>query len=277
MAHVAEALITTPHKSVCSSWVANAHKMLQMPFPRGAHRCAGHVSGRPPAATIPPLRRSGCIGRQQQHAGAWLDRPSCSQATLLPSAAAAGGASCADSQDVPESSLRTADTSSATVEDPNDPLWGPLPGSNGANSTLSAGPAHTSSATSAWSPAAAAAAAASAVAAAAESAPPLAPGLYLVGTPIGNLEDISLRALRVLRGAALVLAEDTRHTAKLLAAYGISNRSVSFHAHNEKGRQERVVQRLLQGEVRGARGLVVAGAAGRAGAEAAVSSNAAAA
>jgi len=66
--------------------------------------------------------------------------------------------------------------------------------------------------------------------------PLLAPGLYLVGTPIGNLEDITLRALRVLRTADAVLAEDTRHTKRLLQRYGIDCRLVSYHAHNERQR-----------------------------------------
>lgn len=56
---------------------------------------------------------------------------------------------------------------------------------------------------------------------------------YLVGTPIGNLEDISFRALRVLRSATLVLAEDTRHSRKLLSHYGINASMLSFHEHNE--------------------------------------------
>ncbi len=59
------------------------------------------------------------------------------------------------------------------------------------------------------------------------------PGLLsVVATPIGNLEDITLRALRVLREADLVAAEDTRHTAKLLRHHGIQARTLSFHAHN---------------------------------------------
>ena len=66
----------------------------------------------------------------------------------------------------------------------------------------------------------------------------LRPGLYVVGTPIGNLEDVTLRALRVLRDADLVLAEDTRHTRKLLSYFGIGHRPLqSFHAHNEHERQ----------------------------------------
>src|SRR5712691_11788373 len=56
--------------------------------------------------------------------------------------------------------------------------------------------------------------------------------LYVVSTPIGNLEDISLRALRVLREVALIAAEDTRHTRKLLAHHGIPARVLSVHEHN---------------------------------------------
>ena len=59
-----------------------------------------------------------------------------------------------------------------------------------------------------------------------------------MGTPIGNLEDVTLRALRVLRDANLVLAEDTRHTRKLLSYFGVAHRPLqSFHAHNEHERQ----------------------------------------
>ena len=79
------------------------------------------------------------------------------------------------------------------------------------------------------------------------SDPPLAPGLYLVGTPIGNVEDITLRALRVLRSADAVLAEDTRHTGRLLARYGIRKRLVSYHAHNERARRDHLVARIAGG------------------------------
>ena len=80
------------------------------------------------------------------------------------------------------------------------------------------------------------------------SDPPLAPGLYLVGTPIGNLEDITLRALRVLRSADAVLAEDTRRTGRLLARYGIrKRRMVSYHAHNERARRDDLVARIAGG------------------------------
>jgi len=72
-------------------------------------------------------------------------------------------------------------------------------------------------------------------------------GLYLVGTPIGNLEDVTLRALRVLRGADAVLAEDTRRTRRLLSAYGISTQLVSYHAHNEAKRRESALRRLTSG------------------------------
>jgi 16S rRNA (cytidine(1402)-2'-O)-methyltransferase len=76
---------------------------------------------------------------------------------------------------------------------------------------------------------------------------PLAAGLYLVGTPIGNLEDITLRALRVLRTADAVLAEDTRHTRRLLERYGIDARLVSYHAHNEMKRRGPLLERMRSG------------------------------
>ncbi|GBF94816.1 hypothetical protein Rsub_07988 [Raphidocelis subcapitata] len=76
----------------------------------------------------------------------------------------------------------------------------------------------------------------------------LQPGLYLVGTPIGNLEDISVRALRVLRGVDTVLAEDTRHSRRLLDHFGIRTPLLSCHEHNEQQRARAVVQRLQSGE-----------------------------
>lgn len=75
----------------------------------------------------------------------------------------------------------------------------------------------------------------------------LAPGLYLVATPIGNLEDITLRALRVLREADLLACEDTRQTQKLLNHYGIKTRTVSYHRHNEAGRASELVESLKAG------------------------------
>jgi 16S rRNA (cytidine1402-2'-O)-methyltransferase len=75
----------------------------------------------------------------------------------------------------------------------------------------------------------------------------LAPGLYLVATPIGNLEDITLRALRVLRQADLIACEDTRQTQKLLHHYGIEKPTVSYHEHNEASRAAELIDNLAQG------------------------------
>jgi 16S rRNA (cytidine1402-2'-O)-methyltransferase len=75
----------------------------------------------------------------------------------------------------------------------------------------------------------------------------LASGLYLVATPIGNLEDITLRALRVLKQADLVACEDTRQTQKLLNHYSISTRTTSYHEHNEITRAAELVVELEQG------------------------------
>ncbi len=72
--------------------------------------------------------------------------------------------------------------------------------------------------------------------------------LYLVFTPIGNLEDITLRALRVLREADLIAAEDTRHTGKLLAHYEIQRPLISLHEHNEPARLSHILDRLHAGE-----------------------------
>src|ERR1700735_4932103 len=76
---------------------------------------------------------------------------------------------------------------------------------------------------------------------------PLAPGLYLVATPIGNLEDITLRALRVLKQVDRIACEDTRQTAKLLGHFGITTPTVSYHAHNEAVRADELMQALTQG------------------------------
>jgi len=75
----------------------------------------------------------------------------------------------------------------------------------------------------------------------------LEPALYLVATPIGNLEDITLRALRVLRQADLIACEDTRQTQKLLNHYGISTPTTSYHEHNEVTRAPALVIELEQG------------------------------
>src|SRR6201996_2666089 len=76
---------------------------------------------------------------------------------------------------------------------------------------------------------------------------PLAPGLYLVSTPIGNLEDITLRALRVLRSVERIACEDTRQTAKLLNHFGIQTPTVSYHQHNEQSRSNELVEALRAG------------------------------
>ncbi len=76
---------------------------------------------------------------------------------------------------------------------------------------------------------------------------PLAPGLYLVATPIGNLEDITLRALRVLRSVDRIACEDTRQTAKLLGHFGIRTPTVSYHTHNENARAGELIEALKTG------------------------------
>ena len=76
---------------------------------------------------------------------------------------------------------------------------------------------------------------------------PLAPGLYVVATPIGNLEDITLRALRVLREVDLIACEDTRHTQKLLNHFEIKSPTRSYHEHNEAARAEELIERIAKG------------------------------
>lgn len=80
-----------------------------------------------------------------------------------------------------------------------------------------------------------------------EIEPPLAPGLYLVATPIGNLEDITLRALRVLRSADRIACEDTRQTQKLLNHFQIATPTVSCHQHNERQRADEFIEALKAG------------------------------
>jgi 16S rRNA (cytidine1402-2'-O)-methyltransferase len=72
--------------------------------------------------------------------------------------------------------------------------------------------------------------------------------LYVVATPIGNLEDVTLRALRVLREVSVIAAEDTRRTARLLQHYSISTRTTSLHEHNERSKTASLIARLLAGE-----------------------------
>jgi 16S rRNA (cytidine1402-2'-O)-methyltransferase len=74
-----------------------------------------------------------------------------------------------------------------------------------------------------------------------------APALYLVGTPIGNLEDITLRALRVLKEVDVIACEDTRQTQKLLNYYAISTRTTSYHEHNEMTKSAELVKEMQEG------------------------------
>ena len=72
--------------------------------------------------------------------------------------------------------------------------------------------------------------------------------LYIVSTPIGNLEDITSRALRILRKVDLIACEDTRHTRKLLTHFGIETRTLSYHQHNETERAAELCERLVNGQ-----------------------------
>src|SRR6184192_2862158 len=77
---------------------------------------------------------------------------------------------------------------------------------------------------------------------------PLTPAtLYLVATPIGNLEDITLRAIRVLKECDLIACEDTRQTQKLLNHFGIENPTISYHEHNEASRAAELIEELAAG------------------------------
>ena len=79
--------------------------------------------------------------------------------------------------------------------------------------------------------------------------PPLTPGtLYLVATPIGNLEDMTFRAVRVLKECDVVAAEDTRRTGQLLKHFGLSKPMLSYFAFNEAKRSEEILERLKRGE-----------------------------
>src|SRR5215472_6488392 len=79
------------------------------------------------------------------------------------------------------------------------------------------------------------------------TAPPLAPGLYLVATPIGNLRDVSLRALEILAAADVIACEDTRVTHKLLSHYGIATPLTPYHDHNAATARPKIIARLGEG------------------------------
>ena len=72
--------------------------------------------------------------------------------------------------------------------------------------------------------------------------------LFVVATPIGNLEDISRRAIRILNEADVIAAEDTRVTAHLLTRHAIAQRPIALHAHNERARSEHILQLLAEGK-----------------------------
>ncbi len=72
--------------------------------------------------------------------------------------------------------------------------------------------------------------------------------LYIVATPIGNMEDITLRALRILKEVDIILCEDTRTTGKLLSRYEIKNKTSSYHAHSTKGKEGAIIRMLQEGK-----------------------------
>ncbi len=72
--------------------------------------------------------------------------------------------------------------------------------------------------------------------------------LYVVATPIGNLEDMSVRAVRILQTVAAIAAEDTRHTGRLLHHFQITTPQISYHEHNQRSRTPELIERLLQGQ-----------------------------
>lgn len=72
--------------------------------------------------------------------------------------------------------------------------------------------------------------------------------LYIVATPIGNMEDITYRAIRVLKEVDIILCEDTRTTGKLLAKYEIKNKTTSYHAHSTKGKEGAIIRMLSEGK-----------------------------
>lgn len=76
---------------------------------------------------------------------------------------------------------------------------------------------------------------------------PLAPGLYLVSTPIGNLDDVSLRALAILARASLIAAEDTRHSKKLLSHFGLRTELTPYHEHNAERERPKLLQHIRAG------------------------------
>ncbi len=72
--------------------------------------------------------------------------------------------------------------------------------------------------------------------------------LYVVATPIGNLEDMTLRAIRILKEVDVILCEDTRTTGKLLSKYEIKNKTISYHAHSTKNKENQIIELLRDGK-----------------------------